>query len=306
MKYNTLLVILALSVLSIACSEERTTKSGVKVKIIEKGEGTALKDSTILQLNLQYINGNGNEQWSSIKAGGPVAIQYNKEVWSNGGTMYEAFETLNVGDSATFIVAAKDLYENSFKTVVPDSLDSASNITFYAKIISMMTTEEFQAYQKEEYEKGQAKRREEAAAAQAKRLEDAAELIKKDGETIDQFLTDNNIVAQTTESGLRYVITQPGEGDYAKAGDQVSVHYSGTLLDGTKFDSSYDRGNPFGFVLGQGRVIMGWDEGIALLNKGAKATLYIPSTLAYGERATGSIPANSILKFDVELVDIQL
>ncbi|UXX79757.1 FKBP-type peptidyl-prolyl cis-trans isomerase [Reichenbachiella carrageenanivorans] len=305
MKYNALLAVLAISVLSIACSENRTTKSGIIVNIVEKGDGPELKDSTILQLNMKYLNDKGNEQWSSAKAGGPVPIQYIKEVWATSGTMYEALEIMKVGDSATFEVSAKDLYENTFKTAVPDSLDTASNVTFYAKIVSMMTTEEFQAFQKEEYEKAQAKAQEERVAAQAKMIEDAAEVIKKDGEIIDQYLADNGITAQTTESGLRYVITEEGEGENAQAGNQVSVHYNGTLLDGTKFDSSYDRGSPFGFVLGQGRVIMGWDEGIALLNKGAKATLYIPSTLAYGERAAGSIPANSILKFDVELVDFQ-
>ena len=305
MKYNTLLAILAISILTMACNEERTTKSGVKVKIVEKGDGPALKDSTILRLNMKYLNNNGNEQWNSAKAGGAVPLQYIKEIWDASGTMYEALEIMNVGDSATFEITTKDLYENTFKTGIPDSLDSTSNVTFYAKILSMMTTEEFQAFQKEEYEKAQAKAMEERAAAQAKMLEEESETIKKDGETIDAYLAENNISAQTTDSGLRYVITQEGEGENATKGNQVSVHYNGTLLDGTKFDSSYDRGTPFGFVLGQGRVIMGWDEGIALLNKGAKATLYIPSTLAYGKRATGSIPANSILKFDVELVDIK-
>lgn len=305
MKYNTLLAVLAISVLSIACNEERTTESGVKVNIVEKGDGTSLKDSTILQLNMRYVNSNGNEQWNSAKSGGPVPIQYNKALWKDRGTMYEALAIMKVGDSAIFDISAKDLYEISFKTSVPDSLDSMSNVTFYARMISMMTTDEFQAYQKAEYEKAQEKAREERAAAQAKMIEEAAETIKKDGEAIDQYLAENNLAAQTTTSGLRYIITQQGEGENAKSGDNVSVHYHGTLMDGTKFDSSYDRGTPFGFVLGQGRVIMGWDEGIALLNKGAKATLYIPSTLAYGERATGNIAANSILKFDVELVDIQ-
>ncbi|MEP2024145.1 MAG: FKBP-type peptidyl-prolyl cis-trans isomerase [Reichenbachiella sp.] len=305
MKYNALLAILAISILSIACSDERVTESGIKVKIVEKGDGTVLKDSTILRLNMKYLNSNGNEQWSSAKAGSPVPIQYNKEVWSSSGTMYEALEIMNVGDSAIFEVSTKDLYETTFKTGIPDSLDSSSNVTFYAKIVSMMTLDEFQAFQKEEYEKAQQEAIKERAAAQEKMLADAAEVIKKDGEVIDAYLAENNITAQTTESGIRYVITQEGEGENATSGNQVSVHYNGTLLDGTKFDSSYDRGQPFGFVLGQGRVIMGWDEGIALLNKGAKATLYIPSTLAYGERATGKIPANSILKFDVELVDFQ-
>ena len=77
------------------------------------------------------------------------------------------------------------------------------------------------------------------------------------------------------------------------------------MLDGTKFDSSYDRGTPIEFVLGQGRVIKGWDEGITLLNVGSKAKFIIPANLGYGNRAMGPIPANSILIFEVELVEIK-
>jgi peptidylprolyl isomerase len=109
----------------------------------------------------------------------------------------------------------------------------------------------------------------------------------------------------TTESGLQYEIIQEGSGQQAKSGDLVEVHYTGTLKDGTKFDSSVDRGQPFSFPLGQGRVIPGWDEGIALLKVGTKAKLYIPSNLGYGARAAGKIPANSDLIFEVELLDIK-
>ncbi len=111
--------------------------------------------------------------------------------------------------------------------------------------------------------------------------------------------------AKKTSSGLAYKMEKNGSGRNAKAGDVVSVHYTGYLMDGTKFDSSLDRGDPIEFPLGQGRVIKGWDEGIALLNIGAKATLIIPPNLGYGSRAMGPIPANSILIFEVELVDIK-
>jgi peptidylprolyl isomerase len=95
-----------------------------------------------------------------------------------------------------------------------------------------------------------------------------------------------------------------GSGNTPQIGDNVSVHYAGFLLDGTKFDASYDRGEPITFPLGQGRVIKGWDEGIALLKIGSKAKFIIPPHLGYGERAMGPIPANSSLIFEVELVDI--
>ncbi|PHS09450.1 MAG: peptidylprolyl isomerase [Kordia sp.] len=111
---------------------------------------------------------------------------------------------------------------------------------------------------------------------------------------------------EKTATGLRYKITQTNaEGKKAKRGDNIQVHYTGTLLDGTKFDSSVDRGKPISFPIGTGRVIPGWDEGIMLLKEGEKARLIIPSYLGYGERGSGRvIPPNAILIFDVELVKV--
>ena len=108
---------------------------------------------------------------------------------------------------------------------------------------------------------------------------------------------------QQTDSGLRYQIIQEGTGQQAAAGQTVSVHYKGQLLDGTVFDSSYKRQQPIDFVLGQGQVIPGWDEGVSLLKVGDKARFVIPSDLAYGSRGAGGvIPPDASLIFDVELV----
>lgn len=109
----------------------------------------------------------------------------------------------------------------------------------------------------------------------------------------------------TTPSGLIYVITRHGEGRQPKPGETVMVHYTGVLTSGLKFDSSLDRGQPFAFELGAGRVIKGWDEGIAKLHVGDQATLIIPSTLGYGANGMGPIPADATLIFVVELVGIQ-
>lgn len=110
----------------------------------------------------------------------------------------------------------------------------------------------------------------------------------------------------TTESGLQYEQIESGEGPSPQPGEVVLVHYRGTLEDGTEFDSSYSRGEPIGFVLGQGRVIQGWEEGIALMNEGGKARLTIPPELAYGEQGVGDvIPSNATLIFEVELVSVR-
>ncbi|MDP4115774.1 MAG: FKBP-type peptidyl-prolyl cis-trans isomerase [Bacteroidota bacterium] len=109
----------------------------------------------------------------------------------------------------------------------------------------------------------------------------------------------------TTPTGLKYAMVKVGQGPKPKAGDTVEVHYSGFLLDGKKFDSSVERDDPIKFVLGQHQVIAGWDEGIALLNKGAKAQFVIPASLAYGDKGAGNvIPPKAILVFDVELISI--
>jgi peptidylprolyl isomerase len=112
--------------------------------------------------------------------------------------------------------------------------------------------------------------------------------------------------AVKTASGLIYIITRHGTGALAKAGDTVSVHYTGTLTDGTKFDSSRDRGEPIEFPLGQGRVIKGWDEGISKLHVGDQAILIIPPTIGYGSRGAGdAIPPDATLIFIVELVGVK-
>tara|TARA_B110000467_G_C18332374_1_gene494332 strand:+ start:2192 stop:2971 length:780 start_codon:yes stop_codon:yes gene_type:complete len=110
----------------------------------------------------------------------------------------------------------------------------------------------------------------------------------------------------TTVSGLHYVIVKEGEGLVPNSSQEVAVHYTGYLTDGTMFDSSVERGDPIEFFVGKGQVIKGWDEGIMLLNKGAKARFIIPSDLAYGERGAGGvIPPNATLVFDVELVEFK-
>lgn len=113
----------------------------------------------------------------------------------------------------------------------------------------------------------------------------------------------NNIV--TTDSGLKYEVIAEGDGAKPQPGNRVFVHYVGTLEDGTKFDSSRDRGRPFDFTIGQGQVIKGWDEGVGMMQVGDRRKLIIPPELGYGARGAGGvIPPNATLIFDVELLRI--
>ncbi len=111
----------------------------------------------------------------------------------------------------------------------------------------------------------------------------------------------------TTDTGLKYRDVKVGDGPSPEPGDMVVVHYTGTLKDGTKFDSSRDRDEPFSFPIGRGQVIEGWDEGVMTMKVGGKRELVIPPDLGYGERGTpdGAIPPNAELHFDVELLEIK-
>jgi peptidylprolyl isomerase len=132
--------------------------------------------------------------------------------------------------------------------------------------------------------------------------------------TKPQLIAQNNISSEesmdlsnatTTDSGLKYIVVEEGDGASPQTGENVTVHYTGTLEDGTKFDSSRDRNRPFSFKLGVGQVIQGWDEGVAEMKVGERRTLIIPPELGYGERGAGGvIPPNATLIFDVELLKV--
>jgi len=132
---------------------------------------------------------------------------------------------------------------------------------------------------------------------------------KKIAETKKQMDAELDKIAagfKKTDSGLRYQIIQKGSGKKAVKGDNISVHYKGQLLNGTVFDSSYQRKQPIDFQVGIGQVIKGWDEGLQLMQVGDKARLVIPSELAYGSQGAGGvIPPNATLIFDVELMDVK-
>jgi FKBP-type peptidyl-prolyl cis-trans isomerase len=174
-----------------------------------------------------------------------------------------------------------------------DTLVTAIRATYKGEELAM-TAEEAAQVRKDYIEKRQAEQKAEAAAAGQTNLvagqEFLAENAKKEG-------------VQTTASGLQYKVETMGTGPKPAATDTVKVHYRGTLLDGTEFDSSYARNEPISF--GLNRVIAGWTEGVQLMPVGSKFTFYIAPELAYGEGGGGPIPPNSTLVFEVELLDIE-
>ncbi|MAS38727.1 MAG: hypothetical protein CMB84_01855 [Flammeovirgaceae bacterium] len=282
MKYLNV-VFLTLILISSCTNKDKVLDNGVALTYFKNGTGNLLENGELLELNIQYFDHEGNEQFNSEE---PI-LQQKDSLWENVPFL-NVLSNLKVGDSVFFQLTVDQFLGYIPGANYPDSIGSEL-MSFYAGIENIMSREEFENKQREQFEK-------------MKMNED--QQLSIDLELIDNYLKENNIDAVKTESGLRYVIEKTGEGENAAPGDNVSVHYTGMLLDGEKFDSSLDRGDPLNFTLGQGMVIRGWDEGITYFNKNSKGTIYIPSSLGYGASGAGGvIPPNAVLVFEIELID---
>lgn len=208
----------------------------------------------------------------------------------------------SVGDSGLIRVAVDSIKKYSNGQELPGFMKPGKFITFEINVTGMKT--------KEVLMQEQAVRMKEQEEMMKKAEANAAVQKETDDKLLQEYFKINKITPTKTASGLYYSIKTKGAGKTPATGNLVNMNYTGMLMNGEKFDSNVDPAfnhvQPFEFPLGQGRVIKGWDEGIALLPKGTKATLYIPSGLAYGANAAGpKIPANSVLIFDVEVVDVK-
>lgn len=209
------------------------------------------------------------------------------------GDIYEALQMLAIGDSALFLISADSFFLKSVgMQQLPDFIKSGSLLHFNIRLNSIQTKAEYEAEQKKIMDENQKR---------------TIELKQKELSDLREYLIDNKINVTPTKGGLYYINIEEGTGEQAIAGKTVKVHYLGTLFNGKKFDSSYDRGEPFEFQLGAGQVIKGWDEGIALMKVGGKAKLIIPSHIGYGESvaAGGLIAPFSTLVFEVELLEVK-
>ncbi len=259
------------------------TKSGLEYVIVKPNKGERIKNNDVVFVDLSYANAKDSILFDNKKViGQPVQL-----IVSDGdfkGDLNDALKLLTLGDSGIFKINADSLFQKTFRQPLPPFIEKGTALKFYIKV-NKVTNQD-------------ALLREQQAEAEMKEKEETVVLSK--------YIADNKLQPEKTESGLQYVITQAATGPKPENGKTVVVHYTGRLVNGQKFDSSVDRNEPFEFTIGVGQVIKGWDEGIALLNKGAKATLLIPSKLGYGARgAGGSIGPFEPLIFDVELIDIK-
>lgn len=260
----------------------KKTESGLLYKFDTKGDGinTPVEGNF---LDVVMVYGTGDTilfDSRTIPTREKMSIPMMASVFQ--GDIYEGLGMMHVGDSATFAMVADSVWLKLFRMPSPPpGLDSLDYLYFHVKLNEILTAEEMQARKDQELKEFR-----------------EAELVAR-----TEYLQANYPDLQPDENGLYYVRTKKGSGANPKTGQSVKMHYTGTLLNGTKFDSSVDRGEPYEFPLGQGRVIQGWDLNIAKMQKGEKGVLIIPSELGYGARGNGRIEPFSTLIFELELVD---
>ncbi|QKZ12052.1 FKBP-type peptidyl-prolyl cis-trans isomerase [Spirosoma sp. KUDC1026] len=272
-----------------ACGKNRVqvTENGLKYQIHEQSDNERKgKVGDILTMHLTLLNNKDSVLRDTHKEGAP--FQMLLQVPPFKGSYEEGLTMLSKGDSATFYVSADSLFTRAMQPL-PPGVEKGSDIGIAVKVMNIQTEDEYKKSQAADFEKQKA----------------------IDAKIVDDYVAKNGLAGkgQKSPSGLFMVTTQPGSGPTPKPGDVVLVHYTGKLLDGKVFDSSLTNpqmgGKPAQLQIGVGMVIPGWDEGVMKMHKGEKATLVIPSTLAYGPRGNQGIAPNSVLTFDIELVDIQ-
>lgn len=288
-----------------ACDTQRTetTADGIEYTYIREG-GEMPNQGDYVLYHFTAVNENDSVFINSYEQDFPAYLQYDTAAQTQSG-IDEIFLNLRNNDSILVQTTAEKMF-GGFG--VPPFLRNEETISLRIGVVDVLNEENFQAYFNALSER-----------MQQKQAETAQRQTQEDIQIIENYIAENNLDANRTESGLFYVIEKQGTGQEVDQGDEVSVHYTGYVLDGTVFDTSresvarnhniYTEGRPYSpieFPVGQGQVIPGWDEGLQLLRKGTVAKLIIPSPLAYGNRqASEVITANSILVFDVEVVDVK-
>lgn len=269
------------------------TKTGLHYRFItlNKNALQAKEDSTVLDVAMTYYVAQNDSLLFSTKDAPNGTIQVALFPSTYKGDIMEGIRMLHIGDSAQFITPIDSFFLKTAQSPVPAGIPSGRDLKIAIKVKGIQT-------------------RAQQIESQKKQLEEQDKMSKenkiKEATTIAEYILQNGITEKPTASGLYYIETVKGNGEKPSSGKKVSVHYTGYLLDGKKFDSSVDRGQPFQFTLGAGQVIKGWDEGVALMSVGTSAKLLLPSSIAYGPNGAGGvIPPFAPLLFEVQLLKIE-
>ncbi len=277
-------------------SDYQKTDSGLMYKFHTKGKDTVhAKYDQVVRVKLSKRLGDSTLEGTASVS--PDGIEQLLQKGAFKGAIEEGITLMAIGDSATFLVSTDSINKYYPARDSTKNFKPKSYLAFDVKLMNIQTKEEVM------WEREQSRK----AYVADRKVQEPKELT--------QYIQDNHIDAKPNAKGIYLIEKQKGKGSCPKDGDSVVVHYTGSFLNGTVFDSSVKRGQPFGFIVnvkGERSVIPGWNEAIKMMKKGTTATIILPSSMAYDSTGymnpkTGKyfIPPYSPMKFDIELLDIK-
>jgi FKBP-type peptidyl-prolyl cis-trans isomerase len=297
---NAIASTLIMSIILIACHKPEhpgysKTATGLFYKDLKKGKDT-IHPKMGERVTLQIVCKSEKDCTliDTRKGNGHLPLILRKSIYP--GDVFEAIARMSAGDSTGFIIGAKDYFAKLERKTPPAYIDSNSVLYFSIKLDKIEAKDVVEAEQKAMEEQKKAQREEQMKQVEIAKADEPALRAK--------YLADNKIKVKPTKSGLYYLELVKGSGESIKAGQTVSVNYTGKYLNGKVFDTSERTGKPIEFHVGKSEVIPGWDEGIMMMKKGGKATLIIPSVLAYGDGGGRVLPFATLV-FDVEVVGVK-
>lgn len=263
--------------------------NGIEYMIVKDAPGKVAQEGDILEMNIVWkVGKNDGKSKDSViidtrkmNQGKPITMPLMAAKFV--GDMSAGLSLLSAGDSAVIRVSIDSLKKNLKDQPMPPFAKEGEYFIYEVSMVSVKNK----------------------ADAEKESQQKAAQQVQTDDKLLQEYFAKNNIKAEKTPSGVYYTISVPGSGDNITKGKTASIRYTGKTLDGKTFDSNEGGDKPLLPInVGTGGVIPGMDEGILMMKKGTKGTLYIPSSLAYGEHGQGPIPANAILIFDMEIKEV--
>lgn len=294
LKFKNYFFLILLAAFASGCNTEQT-REGLKFKRIRKGTSGIVQPGQFMLMHVKAVDENDSVWFDTREKDEPALVRidpFNENIKEKGEV--GVYRMLGNGDSVTFKVTVATIYHETWLKPIPARLDPQMEVDYFLSVIDVMDEKGLEVFQQKQTEK-----------YERLSLQHQIEQFGKDTLLIDDYLKAKSIQAKKTASGIRYQVIKEGKGKRIVHGSIVQVRYTGYFLDGKIFDGNLDHKDPFQVVVGAKQVISGWEEILKEMMPGSKYTVYLPSLFGYGDRNIPGVPKDSVLIFEIEVVQVK-
>jgi FKBP-type peptidyl-prolyl cis-trans isomerase FkpA len=294
LKFKNYFFLVLLAVMASGCNTEQT-REGQKFKRIRRGTEGVVQPGQFMLMHVKAVDENDSVWFDTREKDEPALVRidpWNEKIKEKGEI--GVYRMLGKGDSVTFKVTVATIYHETWLKPIPAGVDPQMEVDYFLSVIDVMDEKGLEVFQQKQTEK-----------FEQLSLQHQIEQFGKDTLLIDEHLKAKSIQAKKTASGIRYQVIKEGKGKRIVQGNIVQVRYTGYFLDGKIFDGNLDHKDPFQVVVGARQVISGWEEILKEMMPGSKYTVYLPSLFGYGDRNIPGVPKDSVLIFEIEVVQVK-